>query len=156
MSVEPQNWLQQMVGDWAYEFEPQPHDENCHFGGTETARALGGIWVQAEGKSQMPDGSPALTQMTLGYDPEKGRFVGTWLGSMMTYLWRYDGELDAEGRVLTLQAEGPAFCGESGKMANYRDIIAFESPDHRTLTSMVQGDDGNWTQFMKAHYRRVK
>ena len=55
----------------------------------------------------MPDGTPATTQITLGYDPAKKRFVGTWLGSMMTHLWIYDGELSADERTLTLSSEGP-------------------------------------------------
>ena len=36
--------------------------------------------------------------MTLGYDPQKKRFVGTLIGSMMTHLWVYDGALDAGRR----------------------------------------------------------
>ena len=60
----------------------------------------------------MPGGGPATTLMTLGYDPEKKRFVGTWIGSMMTHLWIYDGALDAAGKVLTLDAEGPSFAGD--------------------------------------------
>ena len=43
----------------------------------------------------MPGGGTATTMMTLGDDPQKKRFVGTWVGSMMTYLSVYDGELDA-------------------------------------------------------------
>jgi hypothetical protein len=74
---------------------------------------------------------------------------------MMTYLWIYDGQLDASGNVLTLDAEGPTFTGD-GKMAKYKDIITLVSDDHRTLTSKMLGDDGTWQQFMEAHYRRKK
>ena len=36
-------------------------------------------------------------------------------------------------------------------------IIAWsKSKDHRVLRSYIQGDDGKWTQFMTAHYRRKK
>jgi hypothetical protein len=58
--------------------------------------------------------------MTLGYDPAKKRFVGSFVASMMTFLWLYDGELDAAQKVLKLDAEGPSFAGE-GKMAKYVD-----------------------------------
>src|SRR5688500_19643938 len=40
------------------------------------------------------------------------------------------------------------------RSARYRDVIEFKSDDHRLLTSHVLGDDGNWSQFMEAHYRR--
>ena len=79
--------------------------------------------------------------MTLGYDPQQQRYVGTWIGSMMTHLWVYDGELDEASGVLTLEAEGPAMAGD-GTMARYRDTIEFRSNDHRVMTSSVLGPDG--------------
>lgn len=94
--------------------------------------------------------------LTLGYDPAKGCFVGTWVGSMMTHLWVYDGFLDETGKVLTLEAEGPDMSGAGGKMAKYRDVITMESDDHRVLTSHMLGVDGKWQPFMTAHYRRRK
>jgi hypothetical protein len=58
-----------------------------------------------------------------GYDPQQ-RYVGTWIGSMMTHLWVYDGAPDAAGRVLTLHTEGPHMAAE-GQMAQYKDVIEF-------------------------------
>jgi hypothetical protein len=80
------------------------------FTGSESVRSIGGIWVIGEGKGEMPGGDMATTMITLGYDPRTERFVGTWLGSMMTHLWIYDGELSADGKALSLYAEGPDFC----------------------------------------------
>lgn len=91
--------------------------------------------------------------MTLGYDPQKKQYQGTWLGSMMTHLWVYAGSLDAEKKVLTLNTEGPTFT-EEGKLAKYKDVIEIKSPDHRVLTSHMLGDDGKWRQIMTANYRR--
>jgi hypothetical protein len=158
MLPEPQaehHWLQKLVGEWAYEHEAKmaPDQPPAKFTGTETVRTLGGLWVLCEGRNEMP-GATATTLMTLGFDPQKKRFVGTFIGSMMTYLWIYDdGELDSSGKVLTLNAEGPSFAGD-GKMVMYKDVIEFKSDDHRTLTSSTPGPDGTWQSFMTAHYRR--
>jgi Protein of unknown function (DUF1579) len=88
--------------------------------------------------------------ITLGFDPDRKRFIGTMVGSMMTNMWVYEGELDASGNVLTLNTTGPAFDG-SGKTAKYQDVITVKDADNRTLTSRVHGDDGKWTDFMSAH-----
>ncbi|MGH9869573.1 MAG: DUF1579 domain-containing protein [Candidatus Polarisedimenticolia bacterium] len=160
MKTEPQKehrWLQRLAGTWTYEVDcpagpEQPAGKST---GTETFRSLGGLWMVGEGQGQMPDGGPATTMMTLGYDPQRKRFVGTWIGSMMTNLWVYDGILDETGRVLTLEAEGPNMA-EEGKMARYRDVIELKSDDHRVLTSHMLGDDGTWNQFMTAQYRRKR
>jgi hypothetical protein len=103
----------------------------------------------------MPGGGPAITMMTLGYDPQKKSYVGTWIGSMMTHMWVYSGTVDATGTVLVLDTEGPSFAGD-GKLAKYQDVIEFKSDDHRILASQVLGDDGKWNRFMTAHYRRRK
>jgi hypothetical protein len=73
---------------------------------------------------------------------------------MMTHLWIYDGSLDAGGKVLTLDAEGPNF-NQDG-MAKYQDVIEFVDDDHRTLKSQIQQPDGSWLHFMTAHYHRTK
>ena len=152
---EEHRWLQRLVGEWDYEAEASmgPGQPPMKHTGTESVRSIGGVWVQGEGKGQMPDGGPATTVITLGYDPAKKRFVGTFIGSMMTHMWVYEGTLDAAGKALTLDTEGPHF-GAEGKMAKYKDVITFVSDDHRTLTSQMQADDGSWNQFMTAHYRR--
>ena len=93
--------------------------------------------------------------MTLGYDPEKKKYHGTFVGSMMSHLWLYEGELDAAGKVLTLNTVGPSFA-EEGKLTNYHDIIEIFSADHRQLSSELQSADGTWNNFMKMAYRRVK
>ena len=149
-------WLQRLVGEWTYEHECQmgPGQPPMKSTGTESVRSVGGFWVVGEGQGTTPDGSPATMIITLGFDLQKGRFVGTFVGSMMTNLWVYDGELDASGRILTLEADGPSFT-DAGKTAKYRDDVEAVSDDHRLLKSSVLGYDGEWHEFMVAHYRRV-
>ncbi|HEY0945879.1 MAG TPA: DUF1579 domain-containing protein [Opitutaceae bacterium] len=150
-------WLQKLLGAWTFESEclGEPGQPTAKFSGKETVKALGGLWIVGEGAGEMPGGGTGLTMITLGFDPKRNRFVGTWVGSMMTHLWVYEGELDTSGRVLTLNAEGPSFT-DPGKQAKYQDVIEIKSDDHRILTSRTLGDDGTWTQFMTAHYRRQK
>jgi hypothetical protein len=160
MNVEPQKehqWLQRLVGEWEYESEASmgPGQPPMRSKGTESVRSLGGLWVVGEGQGEMPGCAPMETIITLGYDPVKKRFVGTFLASMMTHLWLYDGELDASAKVLTLDAERPS-CIAEGKTAKYKDAFEILSDDHSVLTSRFLGEDGQWHQFMTAHYRRVK
>jgi hypothetical protein len=160
MKAEPQkehDWLQKLVGEWTYEGEAMmgPGKPPEKFKGSESVRSVGGVWVLCEGRGEMPGGEMATTLMTLGYDPQKKRYVGTWIGSMMTYLWLYDGSLDAAEKTLTLNADGPSMAGD-GKLAKYKDAIEIKSDDHRVLTSHLLGDDGEWRGFMTAHYRRKK
>lgn len=158
MHAKPQDehkWLEQLVGEWEVQMEASagPDQPPTVHPGTDSVRSLS-VWVVCEGTMPMPDGE-GRTVMTLGYDPAKGKFVGTFIGSMMTNLWVYEGTLDASGKVLTLDADGPSFADPT-KTAKYKDAIEIVSPDHRILTSRFQGDDGTWHHFMTAHYRRKK
>jgi Protein of unknown function (DUF1579) len=160
MNPEPQKehrWLESLVGEWTYETQacaaPGQSQTSEKATGSETVRSLGSLWVTGDGQGDMPGGGTAKMQITLGYDPEKKKFVGTWIGSMMTHMFLYEGELDGSGKVLTLSTVGPSFAGD-GKTAKYQDIITIKDADHRLLTSRVQGEDGKWTDFMTASYRR--
>jgi hypothetical protein len=158
-TVEPgeeHRWLRKLVGDWVYE-TPAPAEPGKPAGtltGTERVRFLGDIWFVAEGEGEMPDGATGRTLMTLGYDPAKQRFVGTWLGTMMHHLWVYEGELDDSGKVLTLESVGPDF-EAPGRTRQYRDAIEVEDDDHRLLIGRILGGDGEWQEIMRARYRRV-
>jgi hypothetical protein len=150
-------WLQRLVGEWTYEHECSmgPDQPPMKASGTESVRSIGGLWTMGEGHGEMPDGGPATTIMTLGFDPQSTRFVGTFIGSMMTHLWIYNGTLDASGKVLTLDTQGPDFSGGPG-LIDYQDIIEFVDDNHRTLSSQLRGPDGQWQKFMTAHYWRKK
>ena len=156
---EPQKehrWLQRLVGEWKYENEYRmgPDQPPGKGSGSESVRSLGGLWTISEGTGEMQEGGEFKSIMTLGFDPEAKRFVGTFVASMMTYLWPYNGSLDSEEKVLTLDSEGPSFSGD-GSMAKYQDIIEFVSEDHRIMSSQFLGPDGMWIMFMTTHYHRV-
>ena len=74
--------------------------------------------------------------------------------TVMTHFWIYEGTLDGSGQVLTLDCQGPSFANPN-LLVHYQDIFAFEGEDRRVLTSRLRGADGQWTQFMRAEYRRV-
>ena len=155
---EPQSehkWLEKLIGEWTIEGEAamEPGKPTEKYEGTLSVRSLGGLWILGECEGDMPCVGPATTLMTLGYNPQKNRFVGTFIGSMMTHLWIYDGVLDEGQRVLSLDTEGPCMTGEA-KMAKFKDVIEFKNDDHWVMTSHMLGEDGNWNEFMTANYRR--
>lgn len=146
-------WLKQLLGEWTCVTECQtgPDKPPMKSTGTERVRALGGLWVMAEGESEMPGGGTSQAVITLGFDPQKGKFVGTFVASVMSNLWVYEGSLDESGTVLTLDTEGPAMSGNG--MGKYQDIIEL-SDGKRVLRSQMLGEDGKWIPFMTATYER--
>ena len=110
-------FLKRIVGDWVMTSSSghegyDADDPSQQF--TETVRSVGGLWIIGNGTGKMPDGTDMTAVITVGFDPAKGNFVGTWVGSMMTNLWVYKGWLEEDGKTLTLEAEGPAFDGSGG------------------------------------------
>ena len=101
-----------------------------------------------------PDGDVWRTVLTIGYDPRQKRYVGTFVGSMMTHLWLYSGQVDDSGQRLTLDTEGPNLEGDS--LAKYQDIFEIVDNDHWLLSSQLLDDDGRWQQFNTARHRRIK
>lgn len=154
---EPQHeWLKQLLGDWTYEFEcPVPPDHKMtKFTGTESVRTIGDLWIQTEMHGTGPDGTPSVSQMTLGYDPAKQQFVGTWVGSMMSNLWVYEGFLEGD-RILKLDTVGPSF-DVPGSTANYQETLEIQSADVRLFSSAMQKGDGSWMTLMTMKYARAK
>src|SRR5687768_11690315 len=124
-------WLQQFVGEWTAEGQAfmAPGQPPVKVTGTESVRALGGLWIVAESKSRMME-MPFTGLLTLGYDAEKKKFVGTWVDSVSGYLWTYEGTLDPTGKVLTLETEGP--CPQApGRLSRFREVLEAKGKDYK-------------------------
>jgi hypothetical protein len=149
-------WLQQLVGDWECDSEAvlAPGQPAVKSKGTENVRAVGGLWVVAEIKGTTFD-TPFTGMMTLGYDAQKKKYIGTWIDSMNGHLVIYDGAVDEAGKTLTLLTEAPNPLA-AGKLCKFKDVFEIKSKDHKVLTSSMQGDDGKWVAFLTVNYRRKK
>jgi hypothetical protein len=146
-------WLHHLVGEWDAEGEcvMDPSKPPVKFKGTESGRTVGGFWIQLENKGEFL-GAPFTGILSLGYDPEKKQYIGTWIDSMSSTLWHYTGTVDASGKVLTLETEGPC-PQEPGKRIRMRDVTELKGHDHKVLTSSKL-IEGKWMTAMTIDYRR--
>ncbi len=154
--TQAHEWLKNLVGEWRTESEMVmgPDGPTQTSTGSEVVKDMGGLWAFGEGKGSMPDGSTMEYKTALGYDVSFKEYRGCWFASMSSHLWKYVGELSADGKTMTLNCEGPHM-EKDGETANYRDVIEIIDDNHRTLTSYGQDEKGEWHQFMKANYYRV-
>lgn len=148
-------WLQQFAGEWdvASEMIMDPAQPAVKSKGTESSRMLGGFFAVCEIKSELM-GTPFSGILTLGYDTEKKKYTATWIDSMTGKLWVYGGTVDAAGKILTLEAEGPCPM-QPGKLVKFRDVIEFKNKDHKVVTSSMELD-GKWMVFQTANHTRKK
>ncbi len=145
--IEPtkeREWLKQFVGEW----------EGDVGKAVWNTRMLGNLWMVSEVKGTLGD-TPMTAVMTVGYDPQKKKYVGTWVDSVLPHLWTLEGKVDTSGKILALEAEAPNPAA-GGKMTKFRDTIVIKSIDHYLITSSMQGDDGKWNDFMTVNYRRKR
>lgn len=148
-------WLQKFAGNWDSEMSVfmEPGKPPVKTRSTESFRMVGGFWVQGEGKCQMM-GQPYSSLLTIGYDPAKKNYFGTWLDSASSYLWKYTGSVDKTGKILTLMTSGPCPM-KPGENVQFKEVTEFKSDDHRVFTSYIL-DKGKWIPMVSISSRRKK
>lgn len=158
MFSKPQSqheWLMSLVGDWDFTHEciMGPGQPPTQTPGKASCRALGGLWVVIESSGQSEQGSWSSI-MSLGFDEKKDCYVGTFIGSMMSNVWVYEGQREGDGgKQLVLNVEGPAFDGNG--TAKYQDIVEIFDRDHWALYSQILLPDGSWSRFLNGQHHRV-
>lgn len=147
-------WLKQLAGEWVTEAEAimEPGKPPVKCKGSDKTSMLGGFWSLSEINGEMM-GTPVHGRMTIGYDPKIKKYVGTWVCSVDGHMWKYEGTV--AGNVLTLETEGPDPTNP-GKTCKMKDVIEIKGPDHKMLTSSMQGPDGKWITFMTMNSKRKK
>ena len=137
-------WLQPLVGEFTSESDCMDQDGNRNvFTGTLSGCSVGGMWVVLKGEGVFGD-EPWENRIVLGYDATQGRYVGTFIGSMFTQMWLYNGQIDPTDGRLVLDTVGPKFTGEG--TANYQDIVEIVDKD-RILDALLQQGELRGTGF---------
>jgi len=152
-SQEQHRWLEQLVGQWRVEQECMESDKKTLMMSDMVCRMIGGLWLVSENTGQSEKGGVWICIMTLGYDPQQNAYHGTFVGSMMTHLWQYRGQVDATGRRLPLATRGPRL--EGSGQANYRDTVEIVSADKWLFTGEMQQEDGAWKRIMHSTHSRI-
>ncbi len=146
--------LKKFVGKWELKNkgsmgEGQPEMEATS---VMNAKMLGDLWVLCDIEGDV-DGTVYRAMQTIGYDPDKKKFVGTWVDSITPHLWVYEGWLDESGTKLTLEAKGPNMMA-GGEITKFRDVYEFKDDDQIVATSSMLLDDGKWLTFMNGIGKR--
>lgn len=154
VSSEAHAWLLQFVGDWdaVGRATMEAGEAPVEMVSTESVRAFGDLWTLAEGTAEY-GGASFRSQLVLGYDSAAGAFVGSWIDTYQDRMWTYVGRLDGAGRVLTLEAEGPAH-DDPTRTARYRDAIERIDADHKRMVSSMESAEGTWVEYMTVDYTR--
>jgi len=151
-ATEGHRWLHQLVGEWTFEGECKTPEGVNKQSGRQTVKTFGDLWIISEMETDM-EPAPMKSIITLGFDPEKAKFVGSFIATMMSSFWVYEGTLDAGGKILPLASKGPRFDGKG--QADYVDVIEFVNKDEYLFRGRIL-DDGNWIEFMTSRYTRVR
>ena len=145
--------LMETVGTWnvdcTYFMGP---GEELKVQATETVEAVGGFWTVSLFQSEMM-GAPFTGRCTMGFNPKSGKWIGTWIDSMMPHMYVMEGEYDAEGKVLTLLSDGPA--PGSGDLTQYRSMVERLDDGNRRFEMFVTLPDVGEVKMFTYVYSRA-
>ncbi|KLU06771.1 hypothetical protein RISK_001085 [Rhodopirellula islandica] len=146
--TQEHQWLQQFSGVWTTKSESSmgPDQPPVQSEGKMTSRMLGGFWLTNTMEGDYA-GTPMHGIQTIGFDETKQKYVGTWIDSVTSMMWHYEGQVDSTGKILTLEAEGPNFMSD-GTATKFEDIYEFKSEKELSIQSRMLAEDGTWVTFV--------
>ena len=95
---------------------PGPDGEKQTSKTWETVEAVGQFFTRSEFKMDMGPAGTYEGHGVHGFDPKKGKHVGTWIGSMDPYLSVMEGDFDEKTGEMTMSWDGYNMMGVQAKM----------------------------------------
>lgn len=118
---------------------------------TETNRMIGEMWLISEFKGTF--GDQAFTGHGMfGYDPEKKKYVASWIDSMLPSIAMLEGEYDESKKTMTYLMDGK---GMDGKPQKSKLVTVQPDKNTRTMT-MLSEVEGEFVKTMEIAYTRKK
>ena len=130
--------LKGMVGNW---------DAVMEMGGQKSKASVvyksicSGMWIANEFESEV-GGAPYQGHGMDGYDQLKKKFIGYWFDSMTSAPLAFEGNFDADHKVLTMTGTSP---GQDGKPQKFRSTTEMKGPNQMSfkmfMTSVTDGKE---------------
>lgn len=118
-ATEHHKHLVAMAGEWEGTITMfMPDAEPMVSPARETVRPVGELWTVSDFSSDMM-GMAFHGHGTNGYDPERKKYVGTWIDSTSTYLTVMEGEYDSSRHVMVWRWKAPNYMGQ-GELIDFR------------------------------------
>ncbi|MGE3820361.1 MAG: DUF1579 domain-containing protein [Isosphaeraceae bacterium] len=139
--------LSQDVGTWEATIKmwTDPQGEPQVSKGTETNTLMpGGLWVLSKFEGEMM-GTTFHGQGQNGYDPVRGKYVGTWVDSMSTSPIVMEGTYDEAKKALTMTGETVDPSGAKGLMK----IVSTIKPDGGRSSVFLMKSEATGPDFVK-------
>jgi len=118
-------------------------------GEARNSLACGGLWLVTEFRNESGFEGRGL----YGYDPARGKYVGTWIDSMRTFMVLSDGEYDASTRTMILRTE---HTDPTGRTMRWREVTRTVDDDTQVWSQIMTAPDGREFETMTVTYRRKK
>lgn len=120
------------------------------FTGMEVNTKLGEFWLVSKFTTEMM-GMPFEGLATAGYDPQKEKFVGTWIDVMNPTMSVMEGTLE-DGAIVYHYEQYNSMTGKSERV---KSVNTRTQDGKRTFKSYTIGEDGSETLGMEIHYTKV-
>ena len=119
-------------------------------GTSEMKMSLNGFWLTETFKGDM-GGMAFEGHSVTGYDPNKQKYVSTWIDNMSPNLYVFEGTFDQKTRTLTMLGEG--FDQMSGKVVKMKNLTIHKDAN-TVVFEMYHIDGGNEVKMMTITYTR--
>ena len=141
------------VGNWRVEctYFMDPSHPPFEVVASETIEMVGHFWSQSRFKADM--GEFVLEgSATMGFDPDKRKWVSTWIDNANPTLFHVEGDLDEDAGVLEMVGRGPSPVDE--EETTYRTVEKAIDQNTRTLDMYVTLPTGDELQMFSYTYHR--
>ncbi len=142
--------LKSMVGTWDTVMEMGGEKSK----GTAVYKSIcSGMWIASDFESEV-GGVPYQGRGMDGYDQLKKKYIGYWFDSMTSSAMAFEGDFDADHKVLTMTGISP---GPDGKPQKFRSTTEMKGQDKMSFKMfMVAASGGKDELAFTIEYTRKK
>jgi len=141
------------VGTWDVNcsYYMGPDCEALEAPGVDVVEAVGAFWTVGHFSCELP-GTHIVGRATLGYDPERQKYVSTWFDSANPFLYYFEGQLSADGNKLEMT--GDNIDPTTRNLVKYRSVETRIDDNTRTLQLFVEFETDHEIQILQYRYTR--